>query len=219
MGWGSSMRGGGGRKVRALPCLAWVSKRGIWDVPGILPGCPTPLALFKSCAKNVRAHFSFPRSGCREGFQDHGSDQARKRHININFVVRLVLGRPRVFSLFYTVEARQTRGLSQGQTQFVPGTIPGTKGGTESLCEKSLCAFFQKNPRVHKIFVRNSGAGNGCANSMDTWKNCVLSAGKPLSIKFLVLGGGVFWVLGGGGGKCRFYFYGREDFSDFLLAI
>ena len=24
-------------------CLAWVSKRGIWDVPGILPGCPGPL--------------------------------------------------------------------------------------------------------------------------------------------------------------------------------
>ena len=32
---------------------------------------------------------------------------------------------------------------------------------------------------------------------------------KPMSIKFLVLGGG--W---GGGGKCQFYFYGREDFSD-----
>ena len=29
-------------------------------------------------------------------------------------------------------------------------------------------------------------------------------------------GGGVFWVLGGGGGECRFYFYGREDFSDNL---
>ena len=27
--------------------------------------------------------------------------------------------------------------------------------------------------------------------------------------------GGVFWVWGGGGGvKCRFYFYGREDFSE-----
>ena len=26
-------------------------------------------------------------------------------------------------------------------------------------------------------------------------------------------GGGVFWVLGGGG-MARFYFYGREDFSD-----
>ena len=33
-----------------------------------------------------------------------------------------------------------------------------------------------------------------------------------MSIKFLVLEGGVFWVLGGG--ECRFYFYGRADFSD-----
>ena len=34
-----------------------------------------------------------------------------------------------------------------------------------------------------------------------------------MSIKFRVLGGGgVFWVLEGG--KCRFYFYGREDFSE-----
>ena len=30
-----------------------------------------------------------------------------------------------------------------------------------------------------------------------------------MSIKFRVLGGGV-----GGGGECRFYFYGREDFSE-----
>ena len=35
-------------------------------------------------------------------------------------------------------------GLSLGQTRFVPGTIPGTKGGTESLCEKNLCAFFAR---------------------------------------------------------------------------
>ena len=28
-------------------CLPWVSKRGIRDVPGILPGCPRPLAVFK----------------------------------------------------------------------------------------------------------------------------------------------------------------------------
>ena len=67
----------------------------------------------------------------------------------------------------------------------------------------------QKNPRVRKIRVRNSGAGNGCANLMNTWKKCVLSAGKPMSIKFCVLRG-FFW----GGGKCRFCFYGREDFSD-----
>ena len=37
-----------------------------------------------------------------------------------------------------------------------------------------------------------------------------------MSIKFLLLGGGgVFWVLGGGG--CRFYFYGREDFSECII--
>ena len=41
-----------------------------------------------------------------------------------------------------------------------------------------------------------------------------------MSIKFLVLGGGgLFWVfLGGGGEKCRFYFYGRADFSEFMCS-
>ena len=68
--------------------------------------------------------------------------------------------------------------------------------------------FFQKNPRVRKIRVRNSGAGNGCANFMDTRKKCVLSAGKTMSIKFLVLGGGYF----------GFYFYGRADFSEAFWA-
>ena len=69
----------------------------------------------------------------------------------------------------------------------------------------------QKNPRVRKIRVRTiSGAGNGCANFMDIWKKCVLSAGKTMSVKFLLFRGG----FGGGGGKCRFYFYGRADFSE-----
>ena len=72
-----------------------------------------------------------------------------------------------------------------------------------------LINHFQKSPRVRKIRVRNSGAGNGCANFMDAWKKCVLSAGKTMSIKFRVLGG--VW---GGGGSGRFYFYGREDFYD-----
>ena len=55
MGWGSSTRRGGGRKLRARPRnfvflgfrIPWVSKRGIRDVPEILPGCPGPLAVFK----------------------------------------------------------------------------------------------------------------------------------------------------------------------------
>ena len=51
-------------------------------------------------------------------------------------------------------------------------------------------SVFQKNPRVRKIRVRNSGAGNGCAIFMDAWQKCALSAGKPMSIKFRVFGGG-----------------------------
>ena len=73
----------------------------------------------------------------------------------------------------------------------------------------------QKKPRVRKIRVRNSGAGNGCANFMDAWKKCGLSAGKPMSIKFRVLE--VFFL--GGGGKCRFYLYGREDFYEVNQSI
>ena len=86
--------------------------------------------------------------------------QARKRHININFLVRLLLGHPGNVPGTNRVCPGDKVGLSQGQTQvfflfytaeaqFVPGTnpvcpwdIPGTKGGRQSLRVKSLCAFF-----------------------------------------------------------------------------
>ena len=64
-----------------------------------------------------------------------------------------------------------------------------------------------------KFSVRNSGAGNGCANFMGAWKNAFFLQEKAMSIKFLVLGGGGILGFFLGGGKCRFYFYGREDFS------
>ena len=74
----------------------------------------------------------------------------------------------------------------------------------------------QKNPRVRKMFVWNSGAGNGCANFVGGWKNAFFLQEKPHVHKFPALGEGGIWVffLGGGGGECRFYFYGREDFSE-----
>ena len=46
---------------------------------------------------------------------------------------------------------------------------------------------------------------------MGAWKNAFLLQEKPMSVKFLLLGGGFF------GGECRFYFYGREDFSEILI--
>ena len=57
----------------------------------------------------------------------------------------------------------------------------------------------QKNPRVRKISVRNSEAGNGCVNFMDAWKKCVLSPGKTHVHKIPRLGGGGYFGFGGGG--------------------
>ena len=69
---------------------------------------------------------------------------------------------------------------------------------------------FQKNPRVRKIFVRNFGAGNGCVNFMDAWKNALFLQEKPMSIKFLVLEGGVLGF--GGGGSADLIFMGAGIF-------
>ena len=57
-----------------------------------------------------------------------------------------------------------------------------------------------KNPRVRKIRVRNSRPEMG-APILWTRGKMRSSAGKPMSVKFLVLagGGGVFLGLGGGG--------------------
>ena len=63
-------------------------------------------------------------------------------------------------------------GLSLGQTQFVPGTIPGTKGGTESLCEKCLCAFCARY--FWAFFVRKRrGVQNSMGNKVP-WKTGML---------------------------------------------
>ena len=49
----------------------------------------------------------------------------------------------------------------------------------EGTVKPSQIHLVQKNPRVRKIFVRNSGAGNGCANFMDAWKNASVLQEKP----------------------------------------
>ena len=51
-------------------------------------------------------------------------------------------------------------------------------------------------------------------------EKCVLSAGKAHVHKIPRFGGvGVFWVFFWGGGECRFYFYGRADFSDTTVIL
>ena len=70
----------------------------------------------------------------------------------------------------------------------------------------------QKNPRVRKIFVRNSGAGNGCANFMGAWKKCVLSAGITHVHKIPPVRGGDGILGFGGGGSADFIFMGARIF-------
>ena len=76
---------------------------------------------------------------------------------------------------------------------------------------------FRKILASVKIFVRNSRAGNGCANFMGAWKKCALSAGRTHVHKIPLFRGGGFWVLGRV--ECRFYFYGRGDFSESFLWL
>ena len=69
--------------------------------------------------------------------------------------------------------------------------------------------FFQKNPRVRKICVRNSGAGNGCANFMDAWKNAFFLQETHVH-KIPRFRGGF-----GGGGSADFIFMGARIFLIF----
>ena len=93
------------------------------------------------------------RALAKEHTETWGAVQARERHINMNFLVWLALGRPWVcprdklrFSHSFTVETQ----LVPGTTWFVPGTSPvflrdkpGSKGSRKSSCAKRLHAFLR----------------------------------------------------------------------------
>ena len=64
----------------------------------------------------------------------------------------------------------------------------------------------QKNPHVRKIRVRNSGPEMAAPILWAPRISAFFLQENLMSIKFLVFFGGGVWF---GGGKCRFYFYGR----------
>ena len=67
--------------------------------------------------------------------------------------------------------------------------------------------YFRKILVSVKLFARNSGAGNGCANFMGAWKTCVLPAGQTHALKIPGIWG--FWK---GGGSADFMFMGARIF-------
>ena len=72
-------------------------------------------------------------------------------------------------------------------------------------------AKVQKIPRVRKIRVRNSGAGNGCANFMGAWKNAFFLQ-ENLHVHKIprFRGGGILGFFGGG--SVDFIFMGAGIF-------
>ena len=43
--------------LESLSSLGFEERRGIWDVPGILPGCPAPLGVFKKFVQKKKLSF------------------------------------------------------------------------------------------------------------------------------------------------------------------
>ena len=123
-----------------------------------LPALESPLSPKQSLPLQIADHSQVADS-IHKVFHSSNVNEARKRHININFFVRLVLGRPRACPGDFTgfvpgtnpVKTWDKPGVAPYFTQwkpgkpgFVPGTNPvrpwdnpRTKGGTESLCDKS----------------------------------------------------------------------------------
>ena len=112
-------------------CLPWVSKRGIRDVPGILPGCPGPLGVFKN--------------------------QGKKKHININKFAGLSwdwVGAKILFMCFFRAIPYGGEKTHKQNSPQNPGTIPG------KFCLRVLffmCFFRSLKKFVQKKFVRICG--------------------------------------------------------------
>ena len=90
-------------------------------------------------------------------------------------------------------QRKSGKDLNRGKPSAEGKTVSGQDGVDLSVsralpasiwrhCSQVLVftSISQKNPcSVSKIRVRNSGAGNGCANFMDAWKNAFFLQENP----------------------------------------
>ena len=78
-----------------------------------------------------------------------------------------------------------------------------------------MAEITQKNPRVRKMFCPQFWGRKWLRQFYGRLEERVLSAGKTHVHKIPPFRGGILG-LGGGEGKCRSDFYGRDDFSDIV---
>ena len=92
----------------------------------------------------------------------------------------------------------------------------------QRCCNSHLKALNQKTKtRVRKIVCLQIWGRKWLHQFYGRLDFCFLPVGENLHAhKIPRLGGGDIWVfLGGGVGKCQFYFYGRGDFSDSRTSL
>ena len=111
-------------------------------------------------------------------------------------------------------EASQKHPAGVGEGLWLEERVLQSQWGEDRGGSLQRAIWGQKNPlSVREIFVRNSGAGNGCANFMGACEKCVRSAGKNHFHKIpRFRGGGVFRVFGGGGGEVPILFLWARGF-------
>ena len=129
-------------------CLPWVSKRGIWHVPGILPGCPGPWGCSKtSCKKSSCAFFvlynrnpqNFPRMTSSATIFGGSPKMVSKGPSSRGFAFRYVLPTP--FS------SAQFKAKHYNSQKTVPGRVrvnSAQNGGHEKATKKP-----RKRPKHH----------------------------------------------------------------------
>ena len=159
-------------------CLPWVSKRGIWDVPGILPGCPGPLLvlkkfvqknfvrIFRSLLKFSHRHFSKNFHSPKVAFfSPRGSAGAPMLTILDDFESKKgkQLANPRRQASNITATTSQgTSGHDEGQTSAVFGQMVSSRlfFPRASLCDlrwtKSCNAYCRAD---RKRYRRNYNLG------------------------------------------------------------
>ena len=147
MGWGSSTRRGGGRKVRARPrkFVFLGFRREESGCPGIFAGMSrTPGGGQKVCAKKVRAHFLFPIDGASSTWRSficQGRKQHKHKLFGLDFLRTfrtLTLGCPGVKKFLPTTGTVGKRTFRCGRPRFSARTSM-TRRAVEKLCTKKVC--------------------------------------------------------------------------------